>query len=122
MLDEDGHVIQALLADDLFDALQAFGRGVPQADFVSAAANHIGGAPAKGLGETGIDLDELTGVLAGDADRVRADLEQGGEFFFGGHQLLFAFDLIGDVQQGPGHAQRRAIFIAVQPGATFQVA
>ncbi|MNG13611.1 hypothetical protein D3C84_972990 [compost metagenome] len=104
MLDDDGDVVQALFADDLFDPAQAFRRGVPQADFVGAATNHLGGAPAEGLGETGVDLDELAGVLASNADRVRADLEQGGKFLFGGDQLLFAFDLIGNVQQGPRHA------------------
>jgi hypothetical protein len=35
---------------------------------------------------------------------------------------LFALDLVGDVQQGAGHAQRRALFVAVQPRAAFQVA
>ena len=122
VLDEDRHIVQALFADHLFDPLQAFCRSVPQADFVGAAADHIGGAPAEGLGEAGVDLDELAGVLARHADRVRADLEQGGEFLFGGHQALFALDLVGDVEQGAGHAQRHAVFIAVEAGAAFQVA
>ncbi|MNO85743.1 hypothetical protein D3C76_771210 [compost metagenome] len=122
MLDEDRDIVQALLADHLFDPLQAFCRGVPQADFVGAAPDHIGGAPAEGLGEAGIDFDELPGVLAGHADRVGADLEQGGEFLFGGHQALFALDLVGDVEQGAGHAQGHAVFIAVEAGAALQIA
>ncbi|MNV10306.1 hypothetical protein D3C71_1008230 [compost metagenome] len=122
VLDENRHIVQALFANHLFDSLQAFRRGIPQADFVGAATDHVGGAPAEGLGEAGVDLDELAGVLAGHADRVRADLEQGGEFLFGGHQPLFAFDLVGDVEQGAGHAQRQAVFIAIEPGAAFQIA
>ncbi len=64
----------------------------------------------------------MAGVLARDANRVRADLEQGGEFLFRCHQLLFAFHLISDVQQCAGHAQRVAVVIAVESGAAFQVA
>ncbi|MCY1405513.1 hypothetical protein D9M71_207520 [compost metagenome] len=122
VLDQNGHVVQALFADHLFDSSQAFRRSVPQADFVGAAADHIGGAPAEGLGEAGVDFNELAGVLAGDADRIGADLEQRGEFLFGGHQPLFAFHLISDVEQGAGHAHRHAVVIAVEAGAAFQVA
>ncbi|MNF86642.1 hypothetical protein D3C84_690870 [compost metagenome] len=122
MLDPDRDIAQVLFADDLFDASQALGRGIPQADFIGAAIDHVGGVPAESLGETGIDLDELAGVLASDADRVWADLKQGGELLFGGHQFLFAFNLIRDVEQGAGHAQRRSVFIPIEAGSAFQVA
>src|SRR5450830_169373 len=119
---DDGHVVQCLVANHLFDALQALARLVPQTDLFGAHVDHFGGRPAKGLGERGVDLDKHTAVQAGDADRVWAGLEQAGEFFFGGAQALFALDLVGDVQQGAGHAQRRASLVAVQARAAFQVA
>ncbi|MNN15652.1 hypothetical protein D3C81_1287640 [compost metagenome] len=122
VLHDDRYIAQALFADDPFNPLQAFCRGVPQADFFGGVADNVGGAPAESLGKTVIDLDELAAVLAGDADRVRADLEQRGKFLFRGHQPLLALDLISDVEQGAGHAQRRAVVVTVEAGAAFQIA
>lgn len=42
--------------------------------------------------------------------------------FFGGGQALFAFHLVGDIQQSAGHTQRRAVLITVQAGTAFEVA
>ncbi len=122
VVDHHGDVAQGLFADHSLDALRAFYRLRPQADFLGGAADHLVGVPAEGLGERRVDLDELASVLAGDADRVGADLEQAGELLFRGTQALFAFHLVGDVEQGTGHAQRVALFVAVQSGAAFDVA
>ncbi|MNR17529.1 hypothetical protein D3C85_1341950 [compost metagenome] len=122
MVDHHGDVVQRLVADHPFNAPGAFGGLGPQADLFGGVAQHLLGAPAKHLGKGRVDLDELAAVLAGHADRVGAGLEQAGELFFGAGQALFALDLFGDVQQGAGHAQRVALFVAVQPRAAFDVA
>nr|VVN38434.1 hypothetical protein PS652_05267 [Pseudomonas fluorescens] len=122
VVDHHGDVVQGLVADHPFNASGAFGRFGPQADLFGGVAQHLLGVPAKYLGKGRVDLDELAAVLAGHADRVGAGLEQAGELFFRAGQALFAFDLVGDVQQGAGHAQRVALFVAVQPGAAFDVA
>src|SRR5476651_212103 len=60
VLDLNRDVVQALFANHLLDPLQAFRRSVPQADLIGAVANHVGGGPAEGLGEGGVDFDKLS--------------------------------------------------------------
>ncbi|MNZ40435.1 hypothetical protein D3C78_579560 [compost metagenome] len=122
MVDHHGDIAQGLFADNPFDAVGAFDRLGPQADLFGGAADHLFGAPAKGLGEGRVDLDELASVLAGYADRVGADLEKAGELLFRGAKAQFALDLLGDVQKGASHAQRVAVLVAVQASAAFDVA
>ncbi|MNT24602.1 hypothetical protein D3C72_1600820 [compost metagenome] len=57
-----------------------------------------------------------------DANRVGAGLEQAGKLFFRTGQALLTFDLVADIEQGAGHAQRVALCVAVQPGTAFDVA
>ncbi|KWV85003.1 hypothetical protein PFLmoz3_05411 [Pseudomonas fluorescens] len=101
----DSHIAQGLFAYHLLDALQALAGVVPQTDLFGAFVEHFGGCPAKRLGKRRVDLDKGAAVQAGHADRVGAGLEQAGEFFFRGGQPLLALDLVGDIQQGPCHAQ-----------------
>ncbi|MNE26099.1 hypothetical protein D3C80_1194500 [compost metagenome] len=122
VIDRHGDIVQGFVANHLFDAPGTFGGLGPQADFFGSVADHVLGVPAESLGECRIDLDELTAVLARHADRIGAGLEQAGEFFFRAGQALLTFNLVGDVEQGAGHAQRVALFVAVQPRAAFDVA
>ncbi|MNH26653.1 hypothetical protein D3C79_867180 [compost metagenome] len=122
MVDHHGDVAQGLFADHPLDTLRTLDGLGPQADFLGGAADHLAAVPAKGLAERRVDLDELAGVLAGHADRVGADLEQAGKFLFRGTQALLALDLVGDVQQGAGHAQGGALVVPVQPCTAFDIA
>ena len=101
----DRHIAQGLFAYHLLDALQALAGVVPQADLFGAFVQHFGGCKAKRLGKRRVDLDKRAALQTGDADRVGAGLEQAGELLFRGGQPLLALDLVGDVQQGAGHAQ-----------------
>ncbi|MCY1180734.1 hypothetical protein D9M73_212020 [compost metagenome] len=122
MVEYHGDVAQGLFADHLLDTFGALDGLGPQADLLCGTPKHLLAAPAEGLGERRIDLAELASVLAGDADRVGADLEQAGKLLFRGAQALFALHLIGDVEQGARHAQGDALVVAVQPRAAFDVA